>query len=93
MLLSSVHYHRPFFFLRMLTWASSETAEYANGAHCGQTITITDTQTGTTATGVVVGECSSCSGQGDIDLSVGLFEVFAPQSQGTFPGRWAHQER
>ena len=85
-LLLSVRYHRPLFFWQMLTWSSSETAVYANGAHCGQTITITDTNTGTVATGVVADECPSCSNQGSIDLSAGLFQVFAPQSQGTFPG-------
>ncbi|KIJ32816.1 hypothetical protein M422DRAFT_265299 [Sphaerobolus stellatus SS14] len=62
-----------------------ETAQYANGVQCGRTITITDTATGKTAVGTVADECPGCNGSGSIDLSEGLFEVFAPTSQGVFP--------
>lgn len=72
---------------RRLTYRWSETDTYANGAHCGATITITDTDTGVTATGVVADECPTCNGPGSIDLSEGLFNVFAPNSQGVFPGK------
>ncbi|KAF8585028.1 hypothetical protein K439DRAFT_1616246 [Ramaria rubella] len=63
-----------------------QTVAYDNGAHCGATITITDTNTGVTATGVVADKCPTCDGTGSIDLSQGLFEVFAPDSAGVFPG-------
>jgi len=66
-----------------------QTDTYANGAHCGATITITDTSTGMTTTGTVADECPSCNGAGSIDLSQGLFEVFAADSAGTFPVTWS----
>ncbi|KIJ48871.1 hypothetical protein M422DRAFT_77601, partial [Sphaerobolus stellatus SS14] len=59
-----------------------QTEQYANGVQCGRTITITDTDTGKTAVGTVADECPTCDGSGSIDLSEGLFEVFAPTSQG-----------
>ncbi|KIJ46574.1 hypothetical protein M422DRAFT_249723 [Sphaerobolus stellatus SS14] len=65
-----------------------ETAQYANGVQCGQTITITDNTTGKTTTGVVADECPTCNGSGSIDLSESLFKVFAPTSQGVFPVSW-----
>ncbi|KIJ48868.1 hypothetical protein M422DRAFT_247233 [Sphaerobolus stellatus SS14] len=65
-----------------------QTEQYANGVQCGRTITITDTDTGKTAVGTVADECPTCDGSGSIDLSVGLFEVFAPTSQGVFPISW-----
>ncbi|KIJ32828.1 hypothetical protein M422DRAFT_35705 [Sphaerobolus stellatus SS14] len=65
-----------------------QTAQYANGVQCGRTITITDTATGKTAVGTVADECPGCNGSGSIDLSEGLFEVFAPTSQGVFPVSW-----
>jgi len=68
-----------------LNSVSAETTEYANGAHCGKTISITDSNTGKTATGVVADECPGCGAKNNIDLSQGLFEVFAPDSTGTFP--------
>lgn len=72
---------------RRLTHRCSEPGTFANGAHCGATVTITDTNTGTTATGVVADECPTCSGPGDLDLSVGLFEVFASTNAGIIPGK------
>ncbi|KIJ32815.1 hypothetical protein M422DRAFT_183951, partial [Sphaerobolus stellatus SS14] len=63
-----------------------QTSQYANGVQCGRTITITDNATGKTAVGTVADECPTCDGSGSIDLSESLFEVFAPTSQGVFPG-------
>ncbi|KIJ22576.1 hypothetical protein M422DRAFT_276970, partial [Sphaerobolus stellatus SS14] len=59
-----------------------QTTQYDNGVFCGRTITITDTATGKTAVGTVADECPGCNGSGSIDLSEGLFEIFAPTSQG-----------
>ncbi|KIJ39751.1 hypothetical protein M422DRAFT_257345 [Sphaerobolus stellatus SS14] len=63
-----------------------QTTQYDNGVFCGRTITITDVTTGKTAVGTVADECPGCNGSGSIDLSESLFEVFAPTSQGVFPG-------
>ncbi|KAF8520733.1 RlpA-like double-psi beta-barrel-protein domain-containing protein-containing protein [Hysterangium stoloniferum] len=65
-----------------------QTSTFANGAHCGASITITDTSNGVTATGIVADQCPGCNGPGSIDLSQGLFEVFAPDSAGVFPVTW-----
>ncbi|KIJ48023.1 hypothetical protein M422DRAFT_248174 [Sphaerobolus stellatus SS14] len=65
-----------------------QTTQYDNGVFCGRTLTITDTATGKTAVGTVADECPGCNGSGSIDLSEGLFEIFAPTSQGTFPVSW-----
>ncbi|KAF8507702.1 RlpA-like double-psi beta-barrel-protein domain-containing protein-containing protein [Gautieria morchelliformis] len=65
-----------------------QTATYANGIHCGRSLTITDTKTGQTATGVVADECPGCNGPYSIDLSRGLFEVFAPDADGVFSASW-----
>lgn len=59
---------------------------YDGGAHCGKTIVITNTKTGTTRTGVIADECPTCDGSGCIDLSSGLFDQFASPEQGIFPG-------
>lgn len=64
----------------------SETETYNNGAHCGQTIAITDTKTGKTINGVVADECPTCTSADDIDLSVGLFTEFASEDVGVIPG-------
>ncbi|KIJ30866.1 hypothetical protein M422DRAFT_267577 [Sphaerobolus stellatus SS14] len=52
-----------------------------------ETLLFTDTSTGKTAVGTVADECLSCDSE-SIDLSVGLFEVFAPTSLGVFPVAW-----
>ncbi|KAF8520992.1 RlpA-like double-psi beta-barrel-protein domain-containing protein-containing protein [Gautieria morchelliformis] len=65
-----------------------QTSTYANGIHCGRSLTITDTKTGKTSSGVVADVCPGCVGSGSIDLSEGLFEVFAPAAAGVFPVTW-----
>jgi hypothetical protein len=64
----------------------SETEEYADGAHCGKTISITDSNSGTVATGVIADECPGCGAKNNIDLSQGLFDVFENEDVGVFPG-------
>ncbi|GJJ09292.1 hypothetical protein Clacol_003514 [Clathrus columnatus] len=64
-----------------------ETTEYANGAHCGKTIAITDSNSGKTVNGVIADECPGCGAKNNIDLSVGLFTQFESESVGVFPGK------
>jgi hypothetical protein len=75
---------------------------FANGAHCGQNVTLW--ADGKNASARVVDEvrppschvrsgadaqqCPGCSGA-DLDLSQGLFTHFAPTSQGVVHGSWA----
>ncbi|GJJ09841.1 hypothetical protein Clacol_004065 [Clathrus columnatus] len=56
-------------------------SQYNGGSHCGQSVTITDLGTGNTQTAVVADLCPGCIGDG-IDMSVGLFTAFAPESVG-----------
>ncbi|KIJ47155.1 hypothetical protein M422DRAFT_778280 [Sphaerobolus stellatus SS14] len=65
-----------------------QTALYQNGAHCGQTVVITNKNTGHTTTGVVADECPTCDSSTSIDLSKGLFEEFASDQDGIFPVSW-----
>jgi hypothetical protein len=77
---------------------------FANGAHCGQNVTLW--AEGKNASARVVDEvrlpsrrmsmrsgadgqqCEGCAGS-DLDLSQGLFTHFAPTSQGVVHGSWA----
>ncbi|KAJ6571777.1 RlpA-like double-psi beta-barrel-protein domain-containing protein-containing protein [Mycena capillaripes] len=52
---------------------------YLDGANCGRTIQVSSN--GKTTTGTVNDECAACSGAG-IDMSVGMFEFFAPLEAG-----------
>ncbi|EIN05474.1 hypothetical protein PUNSTDRAFT_46839 [Punctularia strigosozonata HHB-11173 SS5] len=60
--------------------------QYDGGAHCFQTITIT--ALGKTTTAQIVDECPGCP-FGGLDLSPGLFEFFAPLSEGVITGGWS----
>jgi hypothetical protein len=60
-----------------------------NGHHCGAKIHIT--ANGKDAIATIVDECPGCS-NADLDLSQGLFEHFAPTSQGVVHGSWTFQE-
>lgn len=45
-------------------------------------ITITNTNTGATATGIVADACPTCSNENSLDLSLGLFQQLGPLSDG-----------
>ncbi|KAG5350621.1 hypothetical protein E4T56_gene3384 [Termitomyces sp. T112] len=55
------------------------------GPNCFKKITMT--YKGKTATAVIVDKCPGCP-VGGLDLSVGLFEFFAPESEGVIFGEW-----
>ncbi|KIY46512.1 hypothetical protein FISHEDRAFT_47203, partial [Fistulina hepatica ATCC 64428] len=63
------------------------TPDYDGGAHCGATVSISDSS-GTSATATVADECPSCS-SGDLDMSPSLFQVFEDLSVGVFPITWS----
>ncbi|GAA5856286.1 hypothetical protein JCM8547_000853 [Rhodosporidiobolus lusitaniae] len=63
-----------------------ESSVYANGAHCGKTVTITGN--GVTQTATVADECPSCVSSGSIDLSSGLFAKFASYDAGVVEVTW-----
>ena len=65
-----------------------DTDTYDHGIHCGQTILITDTRTGKTLSAMVADMCPGCDGPGSIDLSKGLFDGFASEGDGYFPGEF-----
>ncbi|KAF8514345.1 Non-catalytic module family EXPN protein [Hysterangium stoloniferum] len=65
-----------------------ETAAYAGGNNCGRTISITDTYTGKSVTGVIADECPTCGNRNNIDLSSGLFTQFTAESVGEFSVVW-----
>lgn len=65
-----------------------ETSEYANGANCWRTISITDTKSGKSSTGLVADECPSCGANKNIDLSVGLFKEFDILNTGEIHVEW-----
>ncbi|KAI9572946.1 RlpA-like double-psi beta-barrel-protein domain-containing protein-containing protein [Boletus coccyginus] len=62
-------------------------AEYDGGAHCFQMITITIN--GKTAQAQITDECLGCA-FGGLDFSQGLFEYFAPVSEGELYGFWSY---
>jgi hypothetical protein len=55
------------------------------GPNCFKHITITSG--GKSANAIIMDECPTC-GYGDLDLSQGLFEHFAPTSKGVFEMQW-----
>ncbi|KIM49401.1 hypothetical protein M413DRAFT_106763 [Hebeloma cylindrosporum] len=59
--------------------------QFAGGAHCFQTITITVNGKSTSAQ--VADECPGCPFAG-LDFSRGLFDFFAPESAGVLTGSW-----
>ncbi|TRM66361.1 RlpA-like double-psi beta-barrel-protein domain-containing protein-containing protein [Schizophyllum amplum] len=60
--------------------------QFAGGAHCGETITIT--ANGKTTTALVADECMECP-YGAVDFSTGLFTFFADPSVGVLYGDWS----
>ncbi|KAF9229317.1 hypothetical protein BS17DRAFT_805068 [Gyrodon lividus] len=60
-------------------------AEYDGGAHCFEMITITIN--GKTAQAQITDECPGCA-PGGLDFSQGLFQYFAPVSEGELYGSW-----
>jgi len=62
-------------------------AEYDGGAHCFEMITITIN--GQTTQAQITDECPGCSA-GGLDFSQGLFQFFAPLSEGELYGSWSY---
>ncbi|KAA1470599.1 hypothetical protein DENSPDRAFT_879826 [Dentipellis sp. KUC8613] len=62
------------------------TADYAGGAHCGQTISIT--ANGKTHSAQVMDLCPGCA-PGGIDMSPSLFESFASLDVGVLQVQWS----
>ncbi|KAH0838319.1 hypothetical protein J3R83DRAFT_6597 [Lanmaoa asiatica] len=62
--------------------------EFDGGAHCFEMITITIN--GKTAQAQITDQCPGCS-VGGLDFSQGLFEYFAPLSEGEIYGSWSYK--
>ncbi|KAI0049708.1 hypothetical protein FA95DRAFT_1475807, partial [Auriscalpium vulgare] len=60
-------------------------AQYGGGQYCFETITISYQGKSTQAT--IVDECPGCPFAG-LDMSEGLFNFFAPESEGIIYGEW-----
>ncbi|PPQ65859.1 hypothetical protein CVT26_000793 [Gymnopilus dilepis] len=60
-------------------------AQFAGGSHCFETITISVNGKSTSAQ--IVDECPGCPFAG-LDFSSGLFQYFAPESVGVLSGSW-----
>lgn len=66
-----------------------ETATYANGAHCGKYVLITNTENGKTVKVLVADECPTCNNKQSIDLSTGAYRALGGTvSEGIFPIAW-----
>ncbi|KIJ57341.1 hypothetical protein M422DRAFT_238935 [Sphaerobolus stellatus SS14] len=61
---------------------------YGNGEYCGKKVCLTHEETNVTACGIVADKCPGCDGPGNIDLSTGLFDIFAPEINSSFPVTW-----
>lgn len=67
---------------------SADGDENSVSQYCGKTVVITAAD-GSTETATVVDCCPSCPGNGDLDMSTGLFQGFNyPLSAGVFPITW-----
>ncbi|KAI3484163.1 hypothetical protein L1887_52869 [Cichorium endivia] len=64
--------------------------EWAGGAHCGQTVTITNNKNGNTQTAQVADLCPGCS-WGSLDMSTSLFSALnnGNMDDGVFPISWS----
>ncbi|SNX82602.1 uncharacterized protein MEPE_01308 [Melanopsichium pennsylvanicum] len=64
--------------------------EWNGGSHCGQTVTITNTQNGNTQKAQVADLCPGCS-YGSLDMSTGLFSALndGDMDAGVFPISWS----
>jgi len=60
--------------------------DFNNGEACGKTITIS--YNGVTAQATVRDECPTCDGPEGIDMTEGLFQLFAPLSVGEIRVNW-----
>ncbi|GAA5960738.1 hypothetical protein JCM3765_007312 [Sporobolomyces pararoseus] len=58
------------------------------GAHCGQWVTIKNTENGKTTSAMVADTCPSC-GYGSLDLSLGVFDALGSRDQGVLPITWS----
>ena len=65
-----------------------ETTMYANGAHCGKTVTIENKSTGAKMTATVADECPSCVSTESVDMSEGLFTTLATLEEGEINIVW-----
>jgi len=66
-----------------------DTPTYANGAHCGDTIMVTNTKNGKTVAVTVADECPSCTGPSSVDFSEGaFFALGGTVDEGEFPITW-----
>ncbi|BGP29098.1 hypothetical protein JCM10296v2_000836 [Rhodotorula toruloides] len=65
------------------------TATYANGAHCGQTVTITRTDTGESIQAKVADSCPTCNNNSCLDLSTAAFKALGgTDAMGVFDITW-----
>lgn len=64
--------------------------EWSGGAHCGQTVTITNNGNGNSQTATVADLCPGCS-YGSLDMSTGLFAALnnGNMDAGVFPISWS----
>ncbi|GAA5952019.1 hypothetical protein JCM8115_005306 [Rhodotorula mucilaginosa] len=58
------------------------------GAHCGRTVSITNTDNGRSITARVADTCPGC-GYGSLDLSTGAFGAIGSYDQGVLPISWS----
>ncbi|KAM0750619.1 hypothetical protein T439DRAFT_380503 [Meredithblackwellia eburnea MCA 4105] len=64
------------------------TATYANGAHCGQTVSITRVSTGKTITALVTDSCPTCENDNCLDMSWGAYSQLGTEAEGIFDIKW-----
>ncbi|KAJ8296737.1 Expansin-like protein 1 [Rhodotorula toruloides] len=65
------------------------TATYANGAHCGQTVTITRVDTGNSIQAKVADSCPTCDNSSCLDLSTAAFKALGgTDAMGVFDITW-----
>ncbi|GAA5968382.1 hypothetical protein JCM21900_002396 [Sporobolomyces salmonicolor] len=63
-------------------------AQVADGAHCGQYVTVTNLANSKTVRALVADECPGCS-YGSLDLSVGAFQKIGALSTGVLSVSWS----
>jgi len=69
--------------------AALETKTFANGAHCGKSVEITNKKNGKKATVKVADECPTCNNPQSIDLSTGAFKALGGTTEeGIFDIAW-----
>jgi len=70
--------------------AALPSAIYDGGAHCGQSITLTNSNNGKSVTVVVADSCPSCISNECLDLSYAAFTAIASESDGMVPITWSY---